>query len=78
MIAEQGHDVANHSENHYKMSALSKDKIKKEIIDCTKTIEEITGIHADLFRAPYGDYNNNVISIARQAGYYTIQWSLIP
>lgn len=76
MIAEQGHDVANHSENHYKMSALSRDKIKKEITDCTKTIEEITGASTDLFRAPYGDYNDNVISIARQAGQYSIQWSL--
>lgn len=76
MIAEQGHDLANHSENHFKMSVLSKDKIKKEILDCTKTIEEITGVKTDLFRAPYGDYNDTVLSIARQNGYYTIQWSL--
>ena len=76
MIAEQGHDVANHSENHYKMSALSRDKIKKEITDCVKTIIEITGTSTDLFRAPYGDYNDNVISIARQAGQYFIQWKL--
>lgn len=76
MIAEQGHDVANHSENHFKMSALSKDKIRREIIDCTKIIEEITGKKPDLFRAPYGDYNDRIISIARQAGYYTIQWSV--
>lgn len=76
MIAEQGHDVANHSENHFKMSVLNRDKIKKEIIDCSNTIEEVTGFSTDLFRAPYGDYNNNVISIARQTGHYTIQWSL--
>lgn len=76
MIAEQGHDVANHSENHFKMSALNKEKIKREITDCTKTIEDTTGVKPTLFRAPYGDYNNNVIDIARQAGYDTIQWSL--
>lgn len=76
MIAEQGHDVANHSENHFKMSALNRDKIKKEIADCTKTIEETTGTRPNLFRAPYGDYNDNVITIARQAGCETIQWSV--
>lgn len=76
MIAEQGHDVANHSENHFKMSALNRDKIEKEITDCTKTIEEIIGKKPTLFRAPYGDYNDNVITIARQAGYDTIQWSV--
>jgi polysaccharide deacetylase family sporulation protein PdaB len=76
MIAEQGHDVANHSENHFKMSALSREKIKREITDCTKTIEDITGTRPALFRAPYGDYNDNVITIARQAGCETIQWSV--
>lgn len=76
MIAEQGHDVANHSENHFKMSALNRDKIKKEIIECSKTIEGVTGKSTDLFRAPYGDYNDNVITIAKQTGHYTIQWSL--
>lgn len=76
MIAEQGHDLANHSENHFKMSVLSRDKIKKEILDCSKTIEEIAGVKTDLFRAPYGDYNDTVLSVARQNGYYTIQWSL--
>lgn len=76
MIAEQGHDVANHSENHFKMSALNKDKIKKEILDCSRTIEGITGKKSDLFRAPYGDYNDKVLSIARQTNYYTIQWSV--
>jgi len=76
MIADQGHDVANHSENHFKMSALNMDKIKKEILDCSKTIEDATGFPTYLFRAPYGDYNNNVISVARQTDHYTIQWSL--
>ncbi len=76
MIAEQGHDVANHSENHFKMSALEKEKIKQEIVDCGNAIEEITGKQSDLFRAPYGDYNDAVLSVARQAGYYTIQWSV--
>lgn len=76
MIAEQGHDVGNHSENHFKMSALNREKIKREISDCTQTIEEITGTRPTLFRAPYGDYSDDVITIARQAGYDTIQWSV--
>ena len=75
MIVEQGHDPANHSENHFKMSVLSNDKVVNETLDCTKTIE-ILPETTDLFRAPYGDYNDTVIFIARQNGYYTIQWSL--
>jgi len=76
MIVEQGHDLANHSENHFKMSVLGKEKIRSEIIDCGKVIEKITGEKTDLFRAPYGDYNDTVLTVARQEGYYTIQWSV--
>ncbi|NLG89764.1 MAG: polysaccharide deacetylase family protein [Clostridiaceae bacterium] len=76
MIAEQGHDVANHSKNHFKMGVLGKEKVRSEIIDCGKLIEEITGKKTDLFRAPYGDYNDTVLTVARQEGYYNIQWSL--
>jgi len=76
MIAEQGHDVANHSKNHFKMSVLAKEKIRSEIIECGNVIEKITGRKTDLFRAPYGDYNDTVLTAARQEGYYTIQWSL--
>ena len=68
--------MANHSENHFKMSALNRDRVKKEITDCDKTIEKVTGKKTDLFRAPYGDYNDTVLSVARQTGFFTIQWSL--
>jgi peptidoglycan/xylan/chitin deacetylase (PgdA/CDA1 family) len=30
----------------------------------------------NLFRAPYGDYNSNVIKKLKDQGYYTIQWDV--
>lgn len=29
-----------------------------------------------LFRPPYGDYNNSLIRSAEECGYYSIQWSV--
>ena len=29
-----------------------------------------------LFRPPYGDYDNKVIDVAREIGYYPIQWDV--
>ena len=29
-----------------------------------------------LFRPPYGDYNNMVVGVTRDGGYYTIQWDV--
>ena len=30
----------------------------------------------DLFRPPYGEYNNMLVQAARDCGYYTIQWNV--
>ncbi|MDE6586492.1 MAG: deacetylase, partial [Clostridia bacterium] len=35
-----------------------------------------TGKKVDLFRAPYGDYDDELIKTASELGYYTIQWDV--
>jgi len=39
-------------------------------------VKELTGIEMNLFRAPYGDYNNTLVGAARDCKYYTIQWDI--
>lgn len=76
MISDAGHDIANHSYGHLRMGSIDNGKIRSEIVKCDKVLEEITGKKVDLFRAPYGDYNNNVVRIARELNHYTIQWDV--
>jgi polysaccharide deacetylase family sporulation protein PdaB len=76
MIADKGHDIANHSYSHLRMGVLDTDRIEKEIFLCSQKLEDITGNKVDLFRAPYGDYNNNVIRTAKKLNHYVIQWDL--
>ena len=75
-IAKAGHDLGNHSENHKQMSLLSREECRDEIIMVHNKVKELTGIDMNLFRAPYGDYNNNLVGIARDCGYYTVQWDV--
>lgn len=75
-IAQQGHDLANHSENHKNMSQLTKEEIKNELMTVHKKVKELTGIEMTLFRPPYGDYDNDVINTAKENGYYPIQWDI--
>lgn len=75
-MAEEGHDVANHSYSHLRMGALDSSRVKSEISRCGAKLGEISGKKVDLFRAPYGDYNNSVVGTARSLGYFTIQWSV--
>ncbi len=75
-IALNGHDLGNHSDTHPHMSKLSKDSIKNEINTAHQKVKDLTGIEMELFRPPFGEYNNNVIQAADECGYYTIQWDV--
>jgi|LSQX01.2.fsa_nt_gb polysaccharide deacetylase family sporulation protein PdaB len=76
LIAEDGHDIANHSYSHFRMGSLGKEKIASEIKQCGDLLEKLSGVRCELFRAPYGDYNNLVLNQALQLGYFTIQWDV--
>ncbi|MBQ8814956.1 MAG: polysaccharide deacetylase family protein [Lachnospiraceae bacterium] len=75
-IAEQGHDLGNHSLSHKEMSKLSEAEIREELQAVHDKVKELTGIEMDLFRPPYGDYDDEVITTARDMGYFTIQWDV--
>jgi peptidoglycan/xylan/chitin deacetylase (PgdA/CDA1 family) len=75
-IAAAGHDLGNHSENHKLMSLLAKEQCAEEIEKTHNRVKELTGIEMNLFRAPYGDYNDMLVGTARECGYYTIQWDV--
>ena len=71
-----GHDLGNHSENHKNMSQLSNAENKEELMKVHEKVKELTGFDMCLFRPPYGDYDNEVITTASECGYYTIQWDV--
>lgn len=75
-IAEAGHDLGNHSENHLQMSTLSMDQCTEELKKAHDRVKELTGIDMALFRPPYGDYNDTVINAATNLGYKVIQWDV--
>lgn len=73
-LSDAGHEVMNHSDTHPHMTKLSKDDMLKELNSCNDKIQKITGVRPTLFRPPYGDYSNDVISTVRENNMYTIQW----
>lgn len=75
-IYAAGHDLGNHSENHKNMSQLSDSECQDELMKVHNKVKELTGVEMNLFRPPYGDYDNHVITNAKDCGYYTIQWSV--
>ena len=66
----------SHSDTHPHVNNLSYEKNIEEIEKSNDKIGKIIGKRTNLYRAPYGEYNNTVIKAATDKGYYTIQWSL--
>lgn len=77
-IAAAGHDLGNHSENHKQMSTLNAEECKSEILTPHEKVKQLTGVDMQLFRPPYGDYNDNLIQVCREINYYPIQWDVEP
>jgi len=75
-IAEAGHDLGNHSATHPHMSQLTAEQITEELQKCHQNVKDLTGIEMDLFRPPFGEYDNEVIETAKTNHYYTIQWDI--
>ena len=75
-ILAAGHDLGNHSENHKNMSQLSDAEKKEELMKVHEKVRTLTGYEMFLFRPPCGDYDNAVVNVAKENGYYTIQWDV--
>ena len=75
-LHEAGHEIMNHSDNHPYFTKLSPEQMKSQLQTCNEKIAAVTGVKPDLFRPPYGDYNDSVVSTVRSCGMYTIQWDV--
>ena len=75
-IVDAGHELGTHSRTHSYMSKLNETEIKDELLTSLNAIEKVTGQKTNLFRAPYGDYDNLLIDTATGMGLYTIQWDV--
>ena len=75
-ISDNGNEIGTHSATHPYMSKLGESEIRKELTTSSEAIEKITGKKVELFRPPYGDYDDLLIETATDMGLYTIQWDV--
>lgn len=72
----RGHEIGNHSATHPHMSTLNDAQIREELRIVSDLVEHITGKPTKLFRPPYGEYNDAVVTISREEGYECVQWNV--
>ncbi len=75
-LADNGNEVMNHSLNHAHFSSLSSDEIVADITACNEKIAAVTGVTPTLFRCPYGEYDDHVVSAVTGMGMTAVQWNI--
>jgi peptidoglycan/xylan/chitin deacetylase (PgdA/CDA1 family) len=75
-IHTAGHAIGNHTYNHPNLILVSGAKLRQELEDCCKSLEDAVGMPAPLFRPPFGGRRPNVLRTARSAGLQTVMWSV--
>jgi peptidoglycan/xylan/chitin deacetylase (PgdA/CDA1 family) len=75
-IDAAGHEIGTHLATHSYMSKQNAEEIKLELKTSSEAIENVTGKKVELFRPPYGDYDDELIKTASEEGYYSIQWDV--
>ena len=74
----RGHSVGNHTETHPNLLWLMPTQVRIELRLCHDTISNVLGAPPKCFRPPFGMRNPWVIPAARELGYRTAMWTLIP
>ena len=75
-LADSGMELGNHSKNHPHMSTLDAAKDKEEIEYVNLAVRNLTGITPKVFRAPFGEYDDKLISTVEECGMKAIQWDV--
>lgn len=75
-IVAEGHVVGNHTETHPHLEDECSLTARRELDDCEREIEAVTGERTYLFRPPRGLWNAAAFDDARRHGYSVILWSL--
>ena len=75
-IHAAGHSVGNHTYSHPNLIFVSRARLRQELEDCRKAIEDAIGAPAPLFRPPFGGRRPSVLRTARSLGLEPVMWSV--
>lgn len=75
-VAEEGHEIGNHSNTHPDLTKVDANRVQKEFETTNQRIHDVIGRYPTVFRPPYGSYNNNSITQATNLNLPIIMWSV--
>lgn len=73
---DAGHEIHNHSDQHPHVAGMNVNELIADTRECSRKIEMITGEKPTLYRAPYGEYDDSLITTVEGMGMKVIQWDV--
>lgn len=75
-FADAGHEIENHSDKHPHVEGINVNDLINDTRECSRKIEMLTGRAPTLYRAPYGEYDDSLLTTLEGMGLQTIQWDV--
>jgi peptidoglycan/xylan/chitin deacetylase (PgdA/CDA1 family) len=75
-ILAAGHEIGNHTDSHPNLILVSARRLRQELADCSKALEDALGSKVTLFRPPFGGRRPNVLRTTRGMGLNPVMWSV--
>ena len=75
-IADDGHEIGNHSWSHSSFVEISSAEVRNEITKTRNKIYDISGVDSTLVRPPHGACNERIQNIGKELGVAFINWSV--
>lgn len=76
MFFDAGHDIQNHSNAHPHVEGMNINELINDTRECNRKIKMITGVEPTLYRAPYGEFDDSLITTMDGMGMKVIQWDV--
>jgi len=75
-VAEEGHEIGNHTYDHHVLIYYKMEELEKELRDTEKIIKDVTGKTTEYFRPPKAWLTTQEKEKIKAMGYKIILWSL--
>ena len=77
-VADEGHVIGNHTQNHMILTRQSGEVTRRQIVDASRTITDVTGVTPAWFRPPGGAMNTRVLKEANRMDMDLVMWDVDP
>ena len=76
-MAADGHQIANHTWAHAKMTELSAEDAKKQLTDTNDIVAQVTGgYRIRMYRPTYGAFNDTIKQVTKELEMYMANWTV--